>query len=397
MSFFLYPTPKKPQFYFTDKPNVFNYFIEHFFYVRKPELQFLITMLKLLVPNLFIRSLMTLIMTKEHNLPAQILEEIDNLIEFIKKNSSIFPLSSNDHTSISFIIRNSKWHRINDKFVVIFFSGNDSKPFTIAKVGYTTSDNSIIKEYKHLKLVHHTFKNNDQLLIPEPIALHSSHKTITYFERVIDGIPFNDYQKLSVRKKKFHDLHIDILAKCKNMLIALHLQNNVMTQNEFSKYFYEPIDSLNNKQFEEIYQSKLSQLQNEIHDLEKVPLPSVWMHGDFWLGSILYNSEKVGFIDWEFFSERGVPLWDYFSLIFHIGIRIDYFTDTELSRIVDTYLLDLAEYCQIEAVHIQTLFQSFLLYNMHTRDTSAETYWQKSLERYWNAFQSTGNKADRLL
>jgi hypothetical protein len=121
------------------------------------------------------------------------------------------------------------------------------------------------------------------------------------------------------------------------------------------------------------------------------------MHGDFWLGSILYNSGKVGFIDWEFFSERGVPLWDYFSLIFHIGIRINYFTDSEIYNNVDAHLSELAVRCQLDKIYIPTLFGCFLLLNMHTRDTPTEKYWQTLLEYYWTTSDSTRNKAGRLL
>lgn len=397
MRFFIYPTRKNPQFYFTDRMNVLNYFIDNFFYVRKSDFQFLITAVKFLFPTFFIRLLMILILKKETILPAYVTKEINILIAFIMNNNAMFPGNPDENTDISFIIRKSKWIRTDDKFVVIFFKGHDIKPFTVAKVGYTNRADSIIKDYDHLKLVHHTFKNNHRLLIPEPIALHKSNKTVVYFEGVIDGIPFNDYQKLFVHKKRMRQLHIDTLEKCKNMLINLHLQNDVMTLKEFSKYFYEPLDKLSNKQFDKIYDLKLSQLKDEMRSLERVRLSSVWMHGDFWLGSILYNSGEVGFIDWEFFSERGVPLWDYFSLIFHIGIRIDYFTDPEISRNVDNHLLDLARYCHIESGYIPTLFQSFLLYNVHTRDTSKEKYWQTLLERYWKEFHSTGNKARRLL
>jgi hypothetical protein len=335
-------------------------------------------------------------MRKENNLPPELSAEIDNLIKFIKGHNSNFLLPSKEYTDISFIIRKSKWHRLNDKFVVIFFNNSDKKPFTIAKVISISNEVSIEKEYNSLKLVHDTFKDN-HVLIPEPIALYTSDKTITYFEGVIDGIPFNDYQKLFISRKGIRNLHIQILEKCKKVLANLHLQKDILTQDEFFEYFHEPINNLNKTQFEKTYHSKLSELKEEIRALEKVPLPSVWMHGDFWLGSILYNSGKVGFIDWEFFSERGVPLWDYFSLIFHIGIRINYFTDSEIYNNVDAHLSELAVRCQLDKIYIPTLFGCFLLFNMHTRDTPTEKYWQTLLEYYWNTSDSTRNNAGRLL
>ena len=397
MSFFIYPTPKRPQFYFSNRTNVLNFFIDKFFYLRKSELQFLITITKRIVPNLLIRLFIRLIMKKEKGLPYGMTEEINSMIGFIKRNKNLFSPDSEKHEDINFIIRKSKWHRINDKYVILFFKYHDKKPFTVAKVGYLTNEESIQKEYNNMKTVFDKFKENKLALIPEPIALYTSGNIITYFEKVIDGIPFNDYQKLITEKRRKQDLHNDILEKCKNFLVDLHLQKQIFTPEDFSKYFYEPIDNLSKTNLGEKYKSVLIELENQVRKIEKTKLYSVWMHGDFWDGSILYNNGNIGFIDWEFFSERGVPLWDYFSLVFHIGINIHYFTSYEISRKVDYHLLDLAKHCQIDKKYISTLFQGFLLFNVQMRDTDTEKYWQTLLEYYWNLPRPAGNTAGRLL
>ena len=129
------------------------------------------------------------------------------------------------------------------------------------------------------------------------------------------------------------------------------------------------------------------------------------MHGDLWGGSILFGGDKISIIDWEFFAERGVPLWDFFSIAFHAGESfykdssdfLNYFTDIQISEKVDNSLLNLADNCRLDKNSIPFLFQSYLLFNIQKRDTDTEHYWQECLEYYWNIPDIERIRSNRLL
>ena len=114
-------------------------------------------------------------------------------------------------------------------------------------------------------------------------------------------------------------LYNEVLKRCKAFLVDLNSQKQLLTTQDFSKYFYGPIEYFLETDQGLRHSYKLLKLKEEINHIENSKMLSVLMHGDLWLGSILYNNDKIGIIDWELFSIIGVPLWDFFSLVFHIG------------------------------------------------------------------------------
>ncbi len=397
MSFFIFPSSKKPQFYFSDSNNVLTFFIYNFLYSRNTKIQFLLNTIKSTAPDSFLCLLLKIIIKKGRNLPYTLSGTVDNLLSFIKNNRKIFLPNTEYVKDITFIIRTSKWQRATDKFVIIFFCNSNKQPFVVAKIGSLENPDAVRREFTNCQKVYNYFRETNTAFIPEPLTLLNTDKTITYFERILGGIPFNDYLKTIFRKNTKHNLYIQVSKKCKDFLINLHRQNQDLTSEDFYKYFYEPLDYFKKTILGQKHPSRLHKLKEQVDDMQNRGLHSVWMHGDFWTGSILYNGENIGVIDWEFFSERGVPLWDFFSLVFHIGGEVNYFTDNRLSAEVDNCITDLSNIAKINTDHIRFIFQSFLIFNVKNRDTVNEKYWQNFLEYYWNRIDSGKNNVSNLL
>lgn len=387
MTFFAFPSSQKPQFYFSNKKNAVIFFVNNFLFSKNVKIQFLINIIKFAFPHTFIYFLIKTILTREKRLPHKISDAIDDIREFIKTNRELFLLNSEKIEEINFIIRNSKWQRRNDKLAIILFKNFDKHPFAVAKAGSVQHKSSIELEFSNTKTVYDKFKNSKSILIPEPIAFHISDKSALYFERAVEGMPFNDYLKLLSGKRR-KDIYIDVLRNCKEQLVVFNCQEQFLSLEDFHKYFYNPLEVFSKTELGKRHSLKLKILKAQIDEILESKLISVWMHGDLWAGSILYNGKQAAIIDWEFFSRRGVPLWDFFLLVFYFGAVFNYFTDQDISEIVDNSLLDLATHCKIDKNYIPIIFQSYLLFNVQNRDTDKEKYWQNLLEHYWNVSDS---------
>jgi hypothetical protein len=397
MSIFVFPSKSRPLFYFTADEEVIIFFINNFLYSGNVIFQFLINALKISFPDYFICQLLRIIARKEDQLPHALTEAIDNITEFIRKDKDIFKLNPDNSEEIKYVIRTSHWQRNHDKFAIILFGNHSKTPFAVAKAMSSKHKNSIELEFNNTRSVHNIFSQSPYILIPEPIALFSSGGTTVYFERYVNGISFNNLLKQIRGNREKMMLYNEVLKRCKAFLVDLNSQKQLLTTQDFSKYFYGPIEYFLETDQGLRHSYNLLKLKEEINHIENSKMLSVLMHGDLWLGSILYNNDKIGIIDWELFSARGVPLWDFFSLVFHIGTEFNYFTDHAISEIADSCILKLAEHSGIDKELIPLLFQAYLIFNIQHRDTTAEAYWHDLLEYYWNISDAKRGNSGTLL
>lgn len=396
MNLSVFPSSRRPYYYFSNSDEVVWYFIENFLYFRTLLPQFSINVFKIAVPKSLQLILLKKLFRKQKDLPQEMFLAVTHTIDYIKSNKRLFmdKFESCDH--ILFIVRNSKWERNVDKFVLILFKDNDSRPFAIAKVGLIESKGLFIEEFEKAERVYNNFESNQEVSVPKPIAFFASEKIAGYFENCIPGVPFNDYLKRFFRKNRKRVLYIDVMEKCTRVLISMGCNNELLNEKDFSQYFYKPLEDFHKSTLGINHESELLKIKSGIESIEKDTLNSVWMHGDFWTGSILYDKSNIGVIDWEFFLGKGVPFWDFFSLVFHIGADFNYFTDPKITQKIDSLLLELAASYKIDKNNIPILFQSYLLFNVHFRDTT-DKYWLNSLTHYWKMSHSRRDNDTRLL
>lgn len=404
MSFLVFPSRNKPQFIFSDKVNVIRYFADNFLFSRKAKIQGLINITKSVLPDTAWRLLFKLFLRKEERLPDDLSHAVEYSKEFINDNKELFlPETLNDY-EIRFVIRKTSWQRRSDKFIIIFFLNGGKEPFAVVKCGSAGHKLPIEFEFKQTMTVYDKFSKSKLFEIPEPLAFHAFNKSVMYFERPVNGLPLNNYLKLITGRKK-RDLYLGILERCKNFLVKLDTQEEPLDSLDFKTYFNEPIEDFRRSESGKRYSLKLDNLMTYAGRMLKDKLNAVWMHGDLWGGSILFGGGKISIIDWEFFTERGVPLWDFFSIAFHAGESfnkdasdfLNYFADIQISEKVDNFLLNLADKYNLDKSAIPFLFQTHLLYNIQKRDTDTEHYWQECLEYYWNIPDIERDRRGRLL
>jgi len=405
MSFIVFPHKNKPQFFFSDSVHVVSYFVYNFIFSRKKRIQGLINISKSVLPDTAWYLLFKLFLHKEERLPDDLTAAIEYSKEFIRNNKTLFlPETVNDY-EITFLIRKTTWQRRSDKFIILLFVNDGKEPFAVAKAGSATHKNSIEFEFKKTKMVYDNLSKDNLFTIPEPLAFHNFNESVIYFERTVNGLPINNYLKLISEKKIKLDLYLGILKRCENILLRLNSQKKLLDRVDFKDYLYEPIEVFRRTESGKRYALKLDDLMSYADNILKDKLNAVRMHGDLWGGSILLRGDKISIIDWEFFTDRGLPLWDFFSIAFHPGEAfnkdssdfLNYYTELRISKEVDNSLLNLADNYQLDKSCIPFLFQTYLLYNIQKRDTDTEHYWQECLEYYWNISDMERNKKKRLL
>ncbi|MBI5675205.1 MAG: hypothetical protein HZC48_05155 [Nitrospirae bacterium] len=405
MSLFAFPHRDKPQYLFHDRINIVRYFADNFLFSRKAGIQALINIARSALPDSALCLLFKLFLHKKEALPKDLYDAVEYSKEFIKNNKELFIPDSVTDYKITFIIRKTSWQRRNDKFIILLFLNGGKGPFAVVKAGSASHKISIESEFRKTKTVYCKFSKDKLFAIPEPLAFHDFNESVMYFERPVNGMPLNNYLKLITGKKRKMDSYLGILERCENFLIKFNSQEGPLNIQYFKDYFYEPVEYFKKTASGKRYSLKLNNIMNYTDNMLKDKLNAVWMHGDLWGGSILLGEYKICIIDWEFFTERGIPLWDFFSIAFHAGEAfnkdstdfLNYFSDIQISEKVDKLLLKLADNCKLDKSSISFLFQTYLLYNLKKRDTDTEHYWQECLEYYWNIPDIERNKSNRLL
>src|SRR4030065_2238043 len=90
MTFFIFPSRQKPQFYFSNNKNVIIFFINNFLLSKNTKIQLLIKIIKSALPETFIYLLLKTILMREKRLPDEISDAIKDIRDFIKTNRELF-------------------------------------------------------------------------------------------------------------------------------------------------------------------------------------------------------------------------------------------------------------------------------------------------------------------
>jgi hypothetical protein len=402
MSFFVFPSRSKPQFILSDNSDIAEYFADNFLFSKKTKIQRLINAVKSFLPDGLRRFIFNMLLQKEEVLYDDLSDTVKYLQEFVKQNKTLFLPETINNSEISFIIRKTAWQRKSDKYVILLFLIGAKEPFAVVKAGSAAHIISLEAEFRSALTVYNKFGKDKSFTVPEPLSFNAVDGSVVYFERPVSGLPVNNYLKLITDNKKKLYAYLGILERCKDILLKFNFHGE---QLNFDEYFYLPIEDFKKTERGKRYPMELNALINYCDTKLMNKLQAVWMHGDLWGGSVLYGEERINIIDWEFFTEKGVPLWDFFSIAFHAGESFHkdspdfqaYFENICFAERVDDLLLKLADNYKIDKGSISFLFQSFLLYNIFKRDTDTEHYWLECLEYYWNIPAIESDRSKRLI
>jgi len=408
MNLLVFPSREQAQFYLSNNRLVVGFFIDTFLFSKNIRIQRLLNAAKRMLPGAVTGTLLKAVLPSQDELPHKLSEKFSAVWAVLEREKELLPGGVCSSDEILYIIRKSAWDRSGDKLVILFFNSQTTHPCTIAKIGTSVFRSAIKTEFNNTKEAYEAFRKNDHFLIPEPTAFYDTDDAALSFEKPVPGRPLNNYLKLMLSKKKKLGLILEVLEKSIKLFISMGHQTQKLPVSDISRYIGDPIEKSIRSELGTRYALRLQKLKAYADSLKMDGLASVWMHGDLWGGSILYDGDIIGIIDWEFFSKRGVPLWDLFSLVFHAGDSItskdtavsdfmNYFAYPQISEFVDSLLYQLADSLQIDHETIPFLFESYLLFNMHTRDTQREKYWQNCLEAYWTIQEKNTVHRKRLL
>jgi len=400
-----FPSRKRPQFYISDNQSAIGFFINNLFFSKRKNIQSIINITKHVLPVKMIALLLKTFVQRDKKLPPEMTETVNEILKLIRRTDRGGLLCGIGYNSdVGFIIRNPTWQREIDKYVVIIFVDTVPHPSLIAKVISTGHIHGSSEREFHM--TSDAYQRYGQIIsIPKPIALYTLKDKKIYLETAIKGIPVNNYLKSIFTKRRRERVYIHILKRCEDILCEFSKYKKEMEQITANRYFREPIDNIERTPLGSEYPFFIQRVKGDLSTIGIDCIPSVFMHGDMWGGSVLYNNGDIGLIDWEFSTYDGVPLWDLFSLVFHTGAgiaenRIDfmnYFTSPYISNEVDNIILRLADACGIEKRYIPFLFRCFLMFNIYHKDRPTEQYWQECLHLYLQLLQKGEDRRGLLL
>jgi len=374
--FLVVPSKKRPWYYVETSKVTITFFIENL----------LTSKYKLF--NAFIRLLSKFIALDK--LLAFIGHETDKIEESITSAVRLINLNNNN-----IIIRLTTWHRKNDKFTLFIFNGKQQTPHAIAKCLPNQFSHSLENEFANMKKITGYFKNTE-ISVPHPIKLIKSGTHSIYLELFCEGIALNDLANREFSPNQRLTLYEQGLNFVDNLIQKFAMFKSKMHQEIFELYIESSLENFEKtNRLVELYLHRFNKLKDTTVKMNNKNIASIPMHGDLWGGSILMNGNEAAVIDWEFFQDAGMPLWDLFMFFIHPGFVLkghnkglfsEFRTFSRHKNVLNkmNHILNKrgAE-LDLEIEDIEFLFQIFLIYNCLTRDNSTEKNWETCLNNYW--------------
>lgn len=228
---------------------------------------------------------------------------------------------------ISVIQRSSTWLHENGKIVFILFRRGDRRPFAVAKtVRNQHFKNSIEREFNNLTFITENANTELKDTFPRPLILDQLNGTTVSFETALTGKSiaqiinnhgrFGKKQKISYFFKLVTEWlkHFYLGVDSKNLFWEAHQVEAVVS--ETVNKFTESLELTSNEK------KMIQTITDRIEAMKDQRLPVLCQHGDFGGGAILVERESIGVIDWEFFEQQSLPLFDLFKLIIHPGFSL---------------------------------------------------------------------------
>ena len=223
--------------------------------------------------------------------PTKLLDQFVSSLKYNLKDESI------KYYSIYIGTENSS----NQKFTIQLMNDNGI-PIGYVKVAFNKKALIFIKnEYKALKKMNNL--NFEYIIYPKKYLLFQIENDFCLYQEAI----FNDTEP--------HDYIVTELIINSLISIAIKTQN----VKDVLKYY--------NKKKKEYYELPISYLMkkniiNSLNKIKKNIYPTIYSHGDFVPYNLRKRKDKLYIVDWEFFSDRGYPLYDLFTFIFQGGYYV---------------------------------------------------------------------------
>jgi len=295
---------------------------------------------------------------------------------------------------ISFIQRGSTWLRGNAKTVFILFRCGDRFPFAVAKIVRDERyKDSIEREFQNLNHIRESASFGLLATVPRPLLLDQIEGKTVYLETALTGRSLSQIlteEPLFGKRKKVQSLFEKVCHWLKQFYADSHQKKTRFSHREVEKYILDPMDIFSSKFSLNAGEKKtIEKLKTDASQLEGQTLPLVCQHGDFGGGAVLVRKNDIGVIDWEFFSEQNLPLFDLFKLIIHPGFSylkssgyniLDQFKAVfELdwyAKLSQAVIFKMCHDMQIDPGVLKILFPAFLinLINSHHGEKSENTY-----------------------
>lgn len=381
MNFFAFPSLKRVRYYIEDDNKLIRYFFRNIHSSNKKILNAMIYLQRLMF--FFTPFKVRVFLEKDEKFPSYLKNAIKKI------NCKMF-----NNKSSKFIIRLSTWHRKDDKFIIYIFDDRKKQPIAIAKCLSREHSFDLEKEFNNMSKISKYF-DKSRLQIASPLSIIKDNTQIIYVEKFCEGYTLNNLADRTLLESKRLRLYYKGLAIVYEIVMNFAKDKTRMKTRTFEHYLKGPVENFEKtKGLAYQYPQKVKILKGKLKKVANKSIFSMPMHGDLWGGSILINN-NVNIIDWEFFQEEGIPLWDIFMFAVHPGFVFkksnkgllsefcSFYTNKNVIKKLSTYLFEFQQLFHFDFNDIELLFQCFFIYNILTRDNIYENTWEKCLRYYW--------------
>ena len=240
--------------------------------------------------------------------------------------------------------------------------------------------------------------------IPRPIALDKIENHSVLFETAVPGRSLEWIMNLNTHFKSKRNVS-NIFRIAKNWLIQFFKETN-----KFEKYksydekkqYMESIINTHRKNFALSEQEKkcLDDLSYESDEIAKSNICFLPQHMHFWVGSIFLVKDRINVIDWKFYRENYLPLFDFWSFTTSYGLKFnkssiaDSFRDTYFSKnwfsgIVRESIFDYCSELQLDTKYVRPSLAFYIIESAnyaHSVCRPSEPYymqlWRRLLREY---------------
>lgn len=283
---------------------------------------------------------------------------------------------------------------------ILIFNNRNSFPICVVKL-YKGKEKYIAEyEYKNLTYVYNTASSLLKTSMPRPILLENVDEYLILLETAMQGRRVSEViesHKSFFSKKKFVKYLQIVEDWLKLFQKDTQITEVIFTQKELEKYLLRPIRVFCEKNY--ITESEKRYFDEYIKKIKSIlgcKFPLVSNHGDFWIGNILFENDRMGVIDWADLTKVELPFWDLFTFISSFRLKEDLknvldsvnfslFKRNWFSSLIREFTLSYCSKMHIDSKIIKLFYPIFLIKNhLFTQiDCSKRNqFWRQQLQSY---------------
>lgn len=288
------------------------------------------------------------------------------------------------------------------KTIILLFEPRSVAPVAVAMVVEDPRfAHRVEREYDNLRTVHQRFPQEMAEVIPRPLLLERIGADTVLVQTAVGGYPLLEILRSRDCSEAYHEQVWSMTTEWLLKTAALRNESSGSRQELARALVSSSHGYLQNYDVCNKEKRYIESLIDRMSHGGLADIPTVPMHGDYWVGNIYGHKQITGVIDWEYFQPAGLPLWDMCMLCLTLGkvyngqdsrevaplLRKCFSTDGALAdkcgSIMDTYLQAMGLACDRAVIDdvvawwlISMAMREYEAFGMHS---GMDLFWRQGL------------------